>query len=441
MFGLVATPAALPTPPTHVMFGLVATSYALPTPPTHVLQPPDLSSIPHTLSSPLDTISTTIDYECTQNVATSDAPCIAGTACPSVAQSLHECAAICDALPLCQSFIFNRFRQCYTRATNHTSMRADPVAFNTRTCIKLGKATRLQRAWDALAPIPRRCNQTCTTSSKRLRVLVAVTTDSTPASRTRLHNNAVAMHSAQGETNVLAEWLAITYDGNASLWKPLASNLCNSSHVYTQDARECIVLRVADASDLRHQRPEWLGLYSPKLPMQLKHILPLLTTSSSSSIDAVWMLDGDLSLAPSFRLPRFFRLWRCAFEGGPPLVSQPTIRASRRRTHSQPFWPHNHENWRGDTAMGAFAMPFVEQQAPLFDAAYFVWWAEAAGRIVAAVNSVYASDWGADQTWCALGRSYLERVIKQPNRTACALIVEGIDHDDTATIGLAVSGH
>lgn len=280
-------------------------------------------------------------FECSRNLLDNAPTCTAAPGavrCPHWASSLDECASICHALMRCSSFLFNRYHECYTMDTRDAlskqrlRLRPDHPRHGTHRCIRRSPEQRIAHAWERLAPLHRRNTTRCvpvgrsvkchpgTTgegdapssdhtdgspdSPRFLRLLMAVTTGSSPAERRRLERNAVSVSHQSGGAALNAKWLAMVYDSNMVAWQPLARQLQLQS----------IWLSVANAS-LLDERPAWisygLGRYQPKLPMQLRHALPL-----AREFDAVWLLDSDIAFAaplpngPRFRLKHFFR--RCS---------------------------------------------------------------------------------------------------------------------------------
>ena len=96
----------------------------------------------------------------------------------------------------------------------------------------------------------------------------------------------------------------------------------------------------------------------------------------------------------------FLLRWSCAFSAGPPFVSQPAMHGALSRTgRSQQFWPFNYgREWQSNGRLGdlnAIAMhtAYVEQQAPLLDAPFFVWFVNVIGQPLAAIHERTGRMW------------------------------------------------
>ena len=150
--------------------------------------------------------------------------------------------------------------------------------------------------------------------------------------------------------------------------------------------------------------------------------------------DAVWMPDADIAFSTD-GIAAFLLRWACAFEAGPPLVAQPALHGDLGRTgRSQQFWHLNYgREWQPEgrlAQIGAvgFHAPYIEQQAPLLDAGFFAWFAEAIGRPLAAMQEKHGTDLGTDQLWCraaahyAIQRQGREGAGERLRRASCAVL-------------------
>jgi hypothetical protein len=161
--------------------------------------------------------------------------------------------------------------------------------------------------------------------------------------------------------------------------------------------------------------------------------LPQFVRMASVKAQFLWQLDADIALT-NFSFPQFFSAWHCAFDSGPPLISQPVIRQSK-----QQLWSSNFAFWRSDDYWRrsgrspiAARIPLVEQQASLLDLNFVRWLLLRVGQRFFATQIALRSDWGLDIIWCGAADEYT-RTQQQPghaSRTSCAIIVEPIDHDD-----------
>ena len=145
--------------------------------------------------------------------------------------------------------------------------------------------------------------------------------------------------------------------------------------------------------------------FRPKLPLQL-HGVHAFAREWIASFDAIWLPDADVRLTTE-ATSAFLLRWACAFSAGPPLIAQPVLhgRASRSM-RSQQFWPFNYgREWQpsgrlSDLGVRALHIPYVEQQAPLIDAAFFLWFGDEIGAALAPVQQMHNTDIGTDELWC-----------------------------------------
>ena len=142
--------------------------------------------------------------------------------------------------------------------------------------------------------------------------------------------------------------------------------------------------------------------YTPK-PLMYRALLPLLPRYKRA-----WLLDSDISLA-SFPLQRFFALLACASGASPAhpvLIAQPVIQQD-----TQDFPLFNLGSWTAAAASApapvlAIRYDTVEQQAPLFDAAFLAWFTR---HLIEPHRPLFlrlGSDWGLDDVWCRAAREY-----------------------------------
>ena len=138
-----------------------------------------------------------VNYACQLNMNL-PAMCVAGvSACPMLIPSVDKCAAVCDGLRGCTSFVYNRYHECYIRSDPlliTMEPKPDHPHHMTNLCKKTGAGptTMLWRTWSFLAPwfsFPkRRCTQCVHDGSHApTRLLMVVTTESSAASRQRLY--------------------------------------------------------------------------------------------------------------------------------------------------------------------------------------------------------------------------------------------------------------
>eukprot|EP00316_Scyphosphaera_apsteinii_P008735 CAMPEP_0119300244 /NCGR_PEP_ID=MMETSP1333-20130426/2218_1 /TAXON_ID=418940 /ORGANISM="Scyphosphaera apsteinii, Strain RCC1455" /LENGTH=476 /DNA_ID=CAMNT_0007301949 /DNA_START=408 /DNA_END=1839 /DNA_ORIENTATION=+ len=192
--------------------------------------------------------------------------------------------------------------------------------------------------------------------------------------------------------------------------------------------------------------------FRPKLLFQ-RHLVHFINSSRHST---VWLLDADISLA-GFNLSHFLCVRQHAalrWQGGclsldqsvplppPPVIVQPTILQS-----TQYYWPFNWRRWNtGEQGWMSPALaaptPYIEQQAPLLDAAFFFWWI---GRLANAsrplwkMQVTYGTDWGADYQWCSAAEQYAQLRCKggetaECGRQSCLIIGLPINHNASYSI-------
>ena len=145
----------------------------------------------------------------------------------------------------------------------------------------------------------------------------------------------------------------------------------------------------------------------------------------------IWFADEDISFR-SFDLPTYWVRFRMAFRHrGPPVVSQPTIAAPPTETYGDPRgkWIellNAHPLWSG-SGVAAFETSYVEQQAALVEAAFFLR-ENSTWQTLARAQYDAGSDFALDTLWCGAASLYASE------RVACAIIPIPIEHDDTRAL-------
>jgi len=153
-----------------------------------------------------------------------------------------------------------------------------------------------------------------------------------------------------------------------------------------------------------------------------KHMFQQQLVSLSFDYDYVWLLDEDISLA-NFQWDTFFRWHHLSFP--PPIIAQPLI---ARNSQNKKFLV-SMDQWEGHSYIAA-EVTFVEQQAPLMDAGFFRFFVNCSRELIVKQRQM-GSDWGADEVWCGAAFLYSRDYLKEPLRTACAIIMTPITHDNT----------
>jgi hypothetical protein len=136
-------------------------------------------------------------------------------------------------------------------------------------------------------------------------------------------------------------------------------------------------------------------------------LLPLLPR-----YNRVFTLDDDVSLK-GFDAAKFLLHWDCAMQP-PPLITQPLISES-----NQYIGFVNKNAWDG--VMGSDGrkvlvsqVGFIEQQAPVFDSAFFDWFIRRVLTKSKEVALKYGVDWGGDRAWCGAAQAYAARALGYP---------------------------
>jgi hypothetical protein len=162
--------------------------------------------------------------------------------------------------------------------------------------------------------------------------------------------------------------------------------------------------------------------FRPKLPMQLAGVRAALARARGSGasaseqpldafFDAVWLPDIDIVLTTD-ALRAFLVRWACAFSAGPPYVAQPVLHGATRTVRSQQFWPFNFGlEWQpggrlADLGVLAMHTAYIEQQAPIFEAGFFAWFAHEIGATLASWQESEGTDIATDQLWCRAAAHY-----------------------------------
>ncbi|RYG99360.1 hypothetical protein EON65_50350 [archaeon] len=141
------------------------------------------------------------------------------------------------------------------------------------------------------------------------------------------------------------------------------------------------------------------------------------------SYKKVFTLDDDISLA-DFDYAELECLWHHTFHP-PPLVVQPLVQA-----RSPQYLTYvNHANWqKGDRSdVYASGVGLVEQQVPIFDASFFLWYVRRVLMHTLPYSIQYGADWGHDRTWCRAARAYSLYVLNippSPSHVVCALLTK-----------------
>jgi len=159
--------------------------------------------------------------------------------------------------------------------------------------------------------------------------------------------------------------------------------------------------------------------FHPKLMFQ-QQLAPL-----SFAYDYVWLLDEDISLV-GFQFSEFWQFHQ-SFPHGPPMIAQPLIAGNTQISK----YMVNAEQWEGHSYMAA-EVTLVEQQAPLLSSEFFRFFVNRSREIIIKQRQMRSS-WGHDEVWCGAAFLYLRDTLKKPRRTACAIIMRPVTHDNAHT--------
>ena len=176
--------------------------------------------------------------------------------------------------------------------------------------------------------------------------------------------------------------------------------------------------------------------YRPKQIYQLQQVPTLIRRYR---YEAVWLLDSDIELQET-NLTALLHTWLCGFPGGPPFVSQPTIRPGK-----QQVWALNDDQWwplNQSRRPRAVSLPYVEIQAPLFLSDFYLWWMQRQGLMLAPMQDFLSTAWGGD--YCEGAIAYARYLAARARRgkagasactQACAVLLSPVNHANTKTIG------
>ena len=281
--------------------------------------------------------------------------------------------------------------------------------------------------------VPSQWRGECCTAARLERLLVVMVSGSSDNERQAIRRSADGLVRALSSSRTVASLVfhVLAYDNDAAAWGSTPQSLPASAR--SDDSRKNGMFYVTDAA--LHSR-----VYSPKFAI-VALSLPRLRAMHGIArpTDAVWLPDGDIDFN-GFEADRFFRRWRCAFPGGPPLISQPTIRGPTVHP-TQLWWPLQATSWQtggvfGPTTSGqqpiALLSDLVEMQAPLFDGLFFDWLFNVIGALIGSMNIAQGHGWGIDNVWCGAALTFANRS-SSPRRPHCAILPIELVHRDTRT--------
>ena len=229
------------------------------------------------------------------------------------------------------------------------------------------------------------------TRGARTDLLILHVASARPATVARIVQSIAAVGSA-------ASWLLMLHDGSGS------------NHTRWETARRAARAVPTSLLVRTGTRPPLAKKLVSSRPLIPKLIFWLQALAHIASHRYVWLADEDISFN-GFDLGAYMARVRSIR----PLVSQPLIRARAVATNGDPNgkWEemlNTQDTWRGyySRHVGAVEVSYVEQQAALVDARFFV--AHAADwHALAKMQIEHASDFGADTMWCGAAALYLEK--------------------------------
>eukprot|EP00316_Scyphosphaera_apsteinii_P011684 CAMPEP_0119325810 /NCGR_PEP_ID=MMETSP1333-20130426/66732_1 /TAXON_ID=418940 /ORGANISM="Scyphosphaera apsteinii, Strain RCC1455" /LENGTH=428 /DNA_ID=CAMNT_0007333915 /DNA_START=150 /DNA_END=1432 /DNA_ORIENTATION=+ len=270
-----------------------------------------------------------------------------------------------------------------------------------------------------IARMPRK--KLCCAADQLHSVFIGLIVGSSSATHTRVLNGLVKMAAVLPKARL--DFGVVAYDNGAHLW---AAAVQADNRIRTQQRQN------------RPFRPRLLFVKNSGLPKDFgfqprymhvtRHFMPELL--DAPVYDAVVVPDDDMGL-DHFEAAQFFHYWACAFPGGHPLVSQPLIAPA-----TQMWWPMNAESWPlvfGSDLPVAVATEFIEQQFPIFDGRFFVWFMETIGSSIGSAQGFAKTSWGIDAVWCRAASYYLQQILVRPAKTACGLLNVQLAHLDLKT--------
>ena len=280
-------------------------------------------------------------------------------------------------------------------------------------------------------------------------VLVAVVAGSSGSVQRRTLRNLRAAEAAYQSHRTRFTWAVVAYDDGAARWE-------GARREAARTLRDTTLLPVRNASPTGGP-PLPRAARKARLAHQRALILSVWSEMGRDAFDAVWLPDDDLRF-DQFELAEFMHRWLCAHEGGPPIVSQPTIQRGAGRGDVGKGWLQSGETWKqcmGSELAAAFpAEPcfladavsmragFVEGQAALLDAEFAGWFLEQplVARVVQ-MQLAYGVETGPDAIWCGAAEDWATAHPAHRRRTACAIFPVPIGHDNTLSLASKNDAH
>jgi hypothetical protein len=225
---------------------------------------------------------------------------------------------------------------------------------------------------------------------------------------TTAHDNFIENVQAMGTH---CDWAVIYYQGTANEIQSTCSDTRVAQHIiHCRRNEETEVSRLV-STDHGSNGSESIRLSVPKTVLY-HDLLPYLSTYKK-----VFLMDEDISLQ-GFNLTSLMEPWECALSP-PPLIVQPLVAESNQYINYL-----NRNSWkrRDRSKIVASGVGIVEQQVPLFDSIFLVWFIRRVLSLTRDTALIHGVDWGHDRSWCNAARMYGKYVLNYPDSyTPCAV--------------------
>ena len=292
-------------------------------------------------------------------------------------------------------------------------------------------------------------------------LLIALVADSSERTQRRTLTSMQHVDSTHATHRARLDWAVVTYDDQAERWE--------GTRLATRQLSTVRLLLVLNASSGREQ-----PLDKSQRKARWAHQTLLLRTLWQSAgtktyrHDAVWLPDDDLSFV-GFDLAEFIRRYQCALPNGPPIITQPPLRAEAKQdTFSGATLPGGHKanlggltkpfqndgRTYGTCVIGelstlpafrtdpcflqhtlALRTQFVEGQAALLDAAFLRWLIERPLlQKVEKLQLKFGNEAGPDAVWCGAAKEWAGMQNATMPREACAVLTVPIAHANTKSL-------
>jgi hypothetical protein len=192
------------------------------------------------------------------------------------------------------------------------------------------------------------------------------------------------------------DWAVIFYNGTDEEISEVCNDAVLVKHVVHCERNECTNVQRSVQSVVN--KSEAVPIPVPKTVLY-QDLLPRLPR-----YNRVFTLDDDVSLR-GFDSEKYILHWDCSFNP-PPLITQPLIVES-----NQYITFANMKAWHGVVGSNGRKVlvpevAFIEQQAPIFDSAFFDWFIRRVLAMSKEMALTFGVDWGGDSAWCNAAKAY-----------------------------------